>query len=595
MAIHNAIIAVAVNLLRISRAIRVAKLPLGFFLFMLLAWSAPATDHPVRLGVNIAGSWHMFHTDKLFYQYESWFNAVGDLGIQFLDVNFLIKQANFPTTITRAQAYDQLLAIDSAVRAHNLQYTLSVELAQWKKSLELTPGVNEFDHPDGTHRWDLPMDFLTPLIASARPGAAGLIGINCDEGENNQLIGNEYVFGSDVNPPNSFDKPYYLVTDGMTLEAAYDGLVARADWLRAQHYQGAVRLVSEQVWPDLFPIFARAGWTIAPKLLKENFAAVEMAVALGAALQYAPQGADLWTNNDLFKWDLYPGWSPQALRSSLLMSYWLGASAIYVENLDFSESLKRNPLADPKGSLVAWSDPDHYTITNYGRVVQDFYKNYVPSHPRPFDWRDYRPTVAIIRLPDGCTGKPSDMGRDRMLGIRNRPVDDIAAEWLKVWSVLTHGTTLPGAISLAHWSTYPDPVSAPFFVPLDSVAVFDHTVQGTVLDSVRCFVVCGHALSQPTFDAVRTRVAGGATCIIARRLYNMYASGALPGDWLLVDDFNDSAVAGKLRPFLGPPEVARFRFKDYIVDFRPTADLDTLDVRVQSAANAADPAWLKVP
>jgi hypothetical protein len=115
-----------------------------------------------------------------------------------------------------------------------------------------------------------------------------------------------------------------------------------------------------------------------------------------------------------------------------------------------------------------------------------------------------------------------------------------------------------------------------------------------VLDGVECFIVCGAALSPQTFDAIQTRVAAGATCIIASRLYNQYASGALPGDWLVVDDFAAPAIAAKLTPFLGPADVARFRFRDYTVDFCPAGDNDTLTVSLTPHINAASPAWINM-
>lgn len=545
-----------------------------------------AAEHPIRLGVNISGSWHNLKTDKLFYQYESWFRAASDLGVQFVDFTFMMKEALAGTTVSEAMAVAQLQALDAAMRAHGMQYVLNVEVGNWHSKMEFTRGVNAFEHhpgmagPDGTHRWDIPMTWLLPLLNSANLKPTALIGINCDEGEHLQLHGAQWVLDK---PPGAVDKPYYMVTDGMTLTGAYDALAARAAWLRAGHYQGAVRMIDEQNWPDLFHIFARAGWTVTPKLMKENFSGPVMAAAMGAALQYAAQGADLWACNDMCKWTNFPGWSPQAVRSSLLMAYWLGVSAIFVENMDFAAGPNRHPLADPTGALVDWTDPDHYTLTNYGRIVQDFYKNYAPRNPRPFDWRDYRPRVAIIRLPDGCTGPPTSWLRDRLLGMRNRPADAASSEWLKVWPLLTRGAVDARALNLNYTDVYKNPAVAPFFVPIDSVAVFDHTVHGAVLDSVRCFVVCGQALSRATFDELRRRTAEGAACIIARRLYNQYASGALPGDWLVVDDFAAPAVARKLASYAPYDNVARFRFKNHIVEFRPTADLDTLEVAIRPA------------
>ena len=93
------------------------------------------------------------------------------------------------------------------------------------------------------------------------------------------------------------------------------------------------------------------------------------------------------------------------------------------------------------------------------------------------------------------------------------PLDAPASEWLRVWSILHAWRYAPGAISYNNLMVYPDQLD--FFVPIDSVAVFDHMVVGSVLDGVECFVVCGHALSKPTFDAWRVPPAGG-TCHRAR-------------------------------------------------------------------------------
>lgn len=567
------------------------------FALACLAWggrAAPAAEHPARLGINIAGDWHTFHTNKLFYQYDAWFAAVKDLGPQFIDVNFMIRHALFPTTMNEAQVMAQLQAIDAALRAHGLQYTLSVELANWSPKLELTPGVNMFDHADGTHRWDLPHEWLDPILPPLKTGTPALLGINFDEGEHNQLWGNGGVF---TTPTLTFDKPYYLVTDGMAMKAAFDGLVARAQWLRTTQYQGRLAMLSEQHWPDMFHIFARAGWTVAPKFLQETIAPVGLSAALGAALQYQAAGSDLWVNHDINRGYHFPGWPPSALRSALLMSYWTGASALYVENLDFADStLPPCAGSSPRGALLAWSDPDHYTLTNHGKVVQDFFRNYVPAHPRPITWRDYQPRVAIIRLPDGCTGRPNLAIRDRLLGNRAFPSDAISAEWLKIWPILTHGVVRPAACTMAHVNIYPDFESYGFFVPIDSVAVFDHTVHGAVLDPVQCFIVCGYELSAETFNELKSRAAASrVSVIIARRLYNKYAGGPLAGDWLIVDDFADPAIAAKIAPYLGGADVARYRFKDYTVEFRPTTpDLNTLEVSVLPRKNAADPGVMRM-
>ena len=212
--------------------------------------------------------------------------------------------------------------------------------------------------------------------------------------------------------------------------------------------------------------------------------------------------------------------------------------------------------------------------------MRDFYTNYVPSHPRSVDWRRYRPRVAIIRLPDGAWGQRGTWTRDTLLGNHEHPMDDVSAEWLHVWPILTHGVARDGAISVLNLDLYPEQ-RWDFFVPIDSVAVFDHFVTGPVLDGVECFVVCGHCISPETFAAVSERVREGASCIIARRLHDQHAAQALPGNWVIVDSFTDPVVEDALQPFLGPPDVARFRFSDGTVEFRCGDDADVLDVVIR--------------
>ena len=133
--------------------------------------------------------------------------------------------------------------------------------------------------------------------------------------------------------------------------------------------------------------------------------------------------------------------------------------------------------------------------------------------------------------------------------------------------ILTHGAAKAGAISYNNPMVYPE--LQDFFMPTDSVAVFDHTVTGPVLDSVECFIVCGHALGAETFAALERRVSDGAVCIIARRLYRRHRPGGdADARWHVIESFADGALAELLAPFLGPPDVARFRFATGTIEFR---------------------------
>lgn len=552
--------------------------------FALCAPRAAAEEPvPVRLGIAYPGSYLMEQAHIPPWTHPPFFEALDELGAKVVCVPF------FPVTNAGERNAEEtakaIQAIDAAMCAHGLEYMLDVEISNFVERMEITPGVNEFAHPGGTHRWDLRMEWLTPVLAPvlapAHSGNNALLSITYDEVEHMILSNNKFA----NTPRNDFDAPYWLDTRGMPLTEAYDRLVAAAVETR-EHYENRVPPQSEQVWPDLFHVFARAGWIITPKLLKEHLSSVVMACALGAAVQYKDVCKGFWVSPDLWNCDMYPGHSPEALGSALLMGYWLGAETIYVENLDYQGIHPRHPRGGTKGSLIAWDDPDHWALTPYGGVFRTFTKTYVPSHPRSINWRDYDPRVAIIRLPDGGWGQFSAenghgeaASRNRLLGNRDMPLDEAASEWLHVWPILTHGAARPGAISSNNPFVYPNKIEE-FFVPIDSVAVFDHNVAAPALANVDCMVVCGHALSADSFAAIRARVEAGATCIIARLLYDTYASAPLPGKWTIVDDFRSPELGIALQPHLGPPDVARFRFKNQTVEFRKTGQKDAVEVKV---------------
>lgn len=546
------------------------------FFVVIASFPCRAQGVTIPLGSDDAGDL-FFGDGASAAKLQQFFGALNELGLNHMDLHL--------SPITDAGERNALLMgerirrIDREMRERGLTYTLNVESSNFRASVEITPGVNEFERPGGLHRWDLRMGWLSPILPPGVSTPTAFQGIVYDECDHMQLSNNKYS-----NSRRDFDQPFLANTHNMDLASAYDRLVSEGRRLREAHYEGRVPLMTEQVWPDLFHVFANAGWDITPKLLKEHLSSVVVSVALGAAIQYADR-THFRVSPDLWRLGRYPGHSAEALRSALLMAYWLGAEGIYVENLSFRGTASRHPDAVTPGSLLHWLDDGRYELTAYGRVLRDFAKQYVPANPRPTTWRDYRPRVAIVRLPDGGWGQTPDRAqeypsRNRLLGNREHPLDEAASEWLDVWPVLTHGAARPGAIAIFKTSVYPERTD--FFLPIHSVAVFDHKVTGPVLDSVECFIVCGHALSPETFQAIRARVEKGATCIIARRLYSKHEKKPLPGDWLVVKSFKDRRIGSKLQRFLGPPNIARFRFERHVVDFEKGPKPDQIQVRVTS-------------
>jgi hypothetical protein len=145
---------------------------------------------------------------------------------------------------------------------------------------------------------------------------------------------------------------------------------------RSQDCTAAVKFL----FPVMMHTSALAGLTVSPKILKETCGPAMPAVAMGAARQY---GMDLWVDVDYWWHNETIGHSAERFRSALLLACWSGASQVYVEG------------------GAQWSN-GHPVGEAIERAYEEFLREYVPSHPRPYDWRDFRPQTAIIRFDDTC-------------------------------------------------------------------------------------------------------------------------------------------------------------------------------------------------
>jgi hypothetical protein len=224
----------------------------------------------VAIGVDDCSSYFSRGGRDRFWTHEAFFQALRDLGATDLVTHVL------PQFQTDAKAMGRLLVeMDEALRRHGITYAINNESGNWNESVELTPGRNEYEHPGDIHRWDLRMEWLNPLLAPGQ-SAPAFRGIVYDECDHMLLSNNRFA-----NKTHTFDKPFLVNTTDLNLETAFDKLVEAAAAVRTGHYEGRVQLYTEQVWPDLYHLFARAGWSIAPKELKEGITPVVLSVALG--------------------------------------------------------------------------------------------------------------------------------------------------------------------------------------------------------------------------------------------------------------------------------------------------------------------------
>lgn len=383
-----------------------------------------------------------------------------------------------------------------------------------------------------------------------------------------------------------------------TLPEAYDRVVAgyRA---YAERYAGmGSPVTATHVFPVLLHAAAEAGWTPCPKICKEFYSPVSLAIGMGAALEY---DRDLWADCDLWFWDLVPGHPAEEFRSNLLLAYWLGVDLVYVEGCGYN--LKPAGQSGIPFSLMTQTTESTYQLTPHGEVLRWFAREYVPSHPRPWTFRDVRPEMAIVRFDDGDYGQRYSSGwPDDLLGSKLCRSNRDTEAWFGLWNVLTGGKTgRDGITYMKTWvapTGYQRPVqdavtqsylsrpfqaeSHPFFSPLRGLVVFDHKVGYDRLKGIPLLFVTGTTLSDETWEAVRRCVREGALCIgwgplLRARGFEDWTEGVRSypdgeGRLILTDDFGYFDVYKEFVGRLVPSDEIRYRFGEHTVALTRVTD-----------------------
>jgi hypothetical protein len=402
-------------------------------------------------------------------------------------------------------------------------------------------------------------------------------GVVMDEGEHvRQLNWRPYGANFGIEP--------WAKVDGLSLLEAYERTFEGLRRTREHYGSFGLDTVVTCVWPVMFHTIARAGCGVCAKVMGMSYSPVTVAIALGAAQQYQ---TDFWI--DLEMWsqgsgDALPGHSPEEFRSNLLLAYWMGVGHIYIEGAGWN-SLPGGTQGVP-WNLVTYHSQQVYRLTEYGKILRWFCREYVPAHPRPYTFREVTPEIVIVRFPDTCWGQRFSRPGwpDRLYGAENLHSDAATEAWLKIWDLLTHGFTGRDGITYEKqriamqlkpenpdYSPVPENVAIhPFFTPLNNVVVYDHLVGESLLETARLIFLTGVSVSPDTLQAIARRVRAGATCVALRSLVGTLAleksGGATTtslsgsGKWVITDDFGDPAVRAQIEPFLGDPREIRYRF-----------------------------------
>lgn len=427
---------------------------------------------------------------------------------------------------------------------------------------------------DGSNRYEIPNDLVSKAADTGQ-----LLGLLYDEPEHLQINAAQYR-------TDTF-KPHFGVTDGLD-SAASEETITRTIEERARELadlltgRGAnVPLVAEQVFPVMFHTLARAGMTPCPKVMKESYQPLQLATALGAALQYE---RDLWICADLWGPDIgpwftrapgFPGHSPSEYAAALRMAYLFAPTHLFTENVD----------------CLARYTSTGFEQTEFGDEWVRFVREFVPAHPLQWSYQDANPTTVLIH------SEESNFGRGTLpFGNRHRPAAEHSESVFEAWHLLSRGT-LPSDGSCGHRASeapfprhrlndiprdeFPFPAGAPLaevatrhhplFHALHNVVVYDETVTATRLGHPELILAAGSRLPACTRQLLRQRADAGATVIIADWLAGQWSKCGHVGSgtWIVTHDFNEPETHAAAERYLGPSDVWIQRFGTHEVRMTP--------------------------
>ena len=379
-------------------------------------------------------------------------------------------------------------------------------------------------------------------------------------------------------------KPHFHDAEGETLTQAYEGNMHNLRALMRESYPGlagnarkpgAYPIVgTENVFPIMQHLFAKAGMVQMPKLLKETITPVTIAMTMGASKQY---GVRYWTSVDLWGTAGYPGHTPDELRSALLFSYWTGAESTYIENLAYEGSLYSVENGEAK-------------LSAYGQVAQSFIKEYLPAHTRGIRFADFAPEIIIVRFEDTDWGQLERKYwiKPWLYGASNLERDQQTDYWFKIWNVASHGVIPARGLN---WNTK---IGIPFrfFIPSNNIAVYDHTASDPKLySSAKLLFLTGKMISPECMATLKELANGGLTVVTTPDLapegmplnagaeYTEHKTGH--GKWIVTSDVTNPSVKAVLAPFLGKPDEMRYVFGSTEVIFTAPKDNANIDVTVR--------------
>jgi hypothetical protein len=429
-------------------------------------------------------------------------------------------------------------------------------------------------HTAGTNRYDIP----PRLVERAARGKA-FRGLLYDETEHLQMHPGQYTGGGRLHQ--------WLNPTGRNFAEAEEAFV---ESVRGFKERIGCEVWGEHVFPSLLHLFARGGFGLAPKLLKEEFQSVQLAVAMGAAKQYRRNlcyCVDLW-GMDVGPWFTrlwgFPAHSPREFESALYLAHYTAPHGFFVEN----------------GDALMRSEGGKLRLTEFGEIFTGC-RQKIKSLGLPYSIGDLTCRIAVVSADDGCFAKSGAFDGAGGFGFRHLPLDARNTELIDVLYALSHGSVSRLSLNQhkSELSVFPaaaferapenlkrlpllrgaetESLVHPIFYPMNSVLVFDDQARYEDIETAEAVIVCGSRLSGGGRAAVAEAGRRGARIFAARHL-NVRAEGLTE-----ITDFAADLPAA-LGPLLGDRREWVIGYGRYdLAITNPSGDGKTLSFAVRNA------------
>jgi hypothetical protein len=510
---------------------------------------------------------------------DEFFNpaAMSALGVDFVVYHYRGPKG---TIADEAKRMEQL---GNSFNEKGLKVIVNVESGNWSLDMSSTDGHNWVTQPGNLHLFKFP-----PVVLKSLNKSPAVWGVLYDELEHSQITRNLSI--TLHNPGKELVS--LAETNGMDFKSAdkavYDGAKSLVDECKSY---GTEKVMTEHVWPVLFHCFARAGITPVYKQMKENWSNVWAACAMGASLQY---NKELWTCIDFWNFNTFPGHSAKELWGNLLFAYWAGLDKAYVES-----------VGNHTYEIV---DGDKIKLKERGEALSRFAKEYLPSNPRPYTFRDFEPEIAIIRFDDTEWGQSkntyltvdyNDNGTNRkidlywkdwLFGAYNLHTSAESEEWIRAWNTITHGMVKKESLSWNAGNYYKD-MPHRSFAPANSPVVFDDKVTRGNLKTVKLAFLCGLFISENTLTDVSSLVKKNGLVVVTskrfapKKFIKDYSDGTKEfrdgkGKWIITDDMAGDELKKSVEPFIGKNDEIVYKFKgNRKVTMKISSDGNELDIK----------------